>query len=92
MNEEDEISGEMSNSLKIALEDIVVVERTKLNPKISSRKKKKEDTEVNGSINIIKLASKGYKGEHQLNAEDRKTISLMIEKKEKKKGWAMLCC
>ncbi len=67
MNEE-EISGDMSNSLKIALEDIVVVERTKLNPKISHKKKKQVDTESNAYINTIKLASKGYKGEHKINA------------------------
>jgi hypothetical protein len=27
-----------------------------------------------------------------MNAEDRKVIESMMEKKEKKKGWVMLCC
>jgi hypothetical protein len=43
-------------------------------------------------INTIKLASKGYKRGHTFNAEDRKVIESMMEKKEKKKGWALLCC
>lgn len=72
MNEEDDISGDMSNSLKIAVDDIVIVERTKLNPKISKSKRKNVDPEANDYINTIKLASKGHKGRteagNQLNA------------------------
>lgn len=55
---EDEISADMSNSLRIAVDDIVVVERTKLNPKISHKKKSPPHADY---INTIKLASKGYK-------------------------------
>lgn len=43
MNEEEECSGDMNNSLKIALDDIVIVERTKLNPKLSSKKKRRSE-------------------------------------------------
>lgn len=85
----------MTNSLKIAVDDVVVVERTKLNPKLPNKTRRKL-AEANDYINTIKLASKGYRGrigeESQLNAEDRKIIELMTEKKEKKKGWALLCC
>ena len=71
------------------------MERTKLNPKISNKKKRlpqQTDPETDSYINTIKLASKGYKGDHKLNAEDRKVIQSMVEKKEKKKGWTLLCC
>jgi translation initiation factor IF-1 len=92
MNEEEDCSGDMNNSLKIALDDIVIVERTKLNPKLSSKKKRISEQQVDGYINTIKLASKGYKADLRMNAEDRKVIESMMEKKEKKKGWVMLCC
>lgn len=81
MSEEEDCSGDMSNSLKIAVDDIVIVERTKLNPKLDKKKKKKVDAEANDYINTIKLASKGYKGRietgNQLNADDKKILSLM---------------
>lgn len=55
------------------------------------------ENDANDYINTIALASKGHKGrtgeERQLNAEDRKIISMMTtNKKEKKKGWTLLCC
>lgn len=88
---EDEISADMSNSLRIAVDDIMVVERTKLNPKISHKKKSPPHADY---INMIKLASKGYKErtETQLNEQDRKAIQMLTDKKGKKKGWALLCC
>ena len=92
MNEEEECSGDMTNSLKIALDDIFMVERTKLNPKLPAKKKKRSSEHIDGYINTLKLASKGYKADMRMNAEDRKMIESMIEKKEKKKGWVMLCC
>jgi hypothetical protein len=74
---EDECSADLGNSLRITTEGVVIMERTKLNPQFS-HKKKKINLEANGCINTIKLASKGFKGrnssETHLNAEDRKTL------------------
>ena len=85
MNEEEECSGDTTNSLKIALDDIFMVERTKLNPKLPAKKKKRSSEDIDGYINTIKLASKGYKADMRMNAQDRKMIESMIEKKEKRK-------
>jgi hypothetical protein len=75
-------------------EEVVVVERTKLNPRLSQRKRQKE-VQADDYINTIKLASRGHKAcsmTEKNMEEDKRAQELLGEKKPKKKGWALLCC
>ena len=93
------------NSGKLEDENVIILERTKIDLKLQKKKSKKSKESMGGPtrltdsyLNTMKQASKGRKEnnmvENHSNYDNKKLMEMFSSSKkiEKKPCWAMLCC